>query len=80
MKSPNTVLGKNRRMKTVLITFKPDSGNTVATWTMTDKKIFITNAIGLFVSMDKMLGSQFEAGLAHLKSIAETSNIAAAHH
>jgi len=29
-------------------------------------------AIGLFMNMDKMCGSQFEEGLANMKSIAET--------
>lgn len=57
-------------------TVKREGAQTVATWTMTGKKIFITKAIGLFVSMDKMLGPQFEAGLANLKSIAESSSIA----
>jgi hypothetical protein len=53
-------------------TFKADGDkSTTVTWTMTGKKIFITKAIGLFVSMDKMLGPQFETGLAGLKTIAE---------
>jgi hypothetical protein len=51
---------------------------TTVTWTMTGKKNFITKAIGLFFSMDKMLGPQFEQGLNNLKSIAESNKIAAA--
>jgi hypothetical protein len=57
--------------------FKPDGDKTVATWTMTGKKNFITKGIGLFLSMDKMLGPQFEKGLEKLKSIAESNKIAA---
>ena len=37
------------------------------------KRIFITKAICLFMSMDKMVGGQFEMGLASIKSIVETA-------
>ena len=57
----------------------PNNGNTTVTWTMTGKKNFITKAFGLFVSMDKMLGPQFEKGLATLKSISETPKVVATH-
>ena len=33
--------------------------------------IFITKAIGLFMSMDKMRGDSFEKGLADMKVIVE---------
>src|SRR5207253_5423497 len=56
--------------------FKPDGNKTVVTWTMTGNKNFITKGIGLFVSMDRMLGPQFEKGLEKLKSIAEGSKVA----
>jgi hypothetical protein len=38
-------------------------------------------AMGLFMNMDKMCGSQFEEGLANLKAIAEaqTHNLQAIH-
>lgn len=58
--------------------FKSEANKTVVTWTMTGKKVFITKAIGLFVSMDKMLGPQFEKGLEKLKAIAESGKVAAA--
>jgi len=58
--------------------FKPDADKTIVTWTMTGKKNFITKGIGLIVSMDKMLGPQFEKGLEKLKSIAEGSKVAGA--
>jgi uncharacterized protein YndB with AHSA1/START domain len=59
--------------------FKADGDKTTVSWTMSGKKNFMTKAIGLFVSMDKMLGPQFEKGLTQLKSIAESSHVAAVH-
>ena len=41
------------------------------TWAMTGKYVFITKAMGLFLSMDKMIGGSFEKGLADMKSIVE---------
>jgi hypothetical protein len=52
-------------------TFKPDGNQTLVTWTMTGRKHFIIKAFSLFMSMDKMLGGQFEKGLASMKSIVE---------
>lgn len=51
--------------------FKQNGDQTTATWSMTGKKIFITKAVGLIMSMDKMIGGQFEDGLASLKKLAE---------
>jgi uncharacterized protein YndB with AHSA1/START domain len=53
-------------------TFKPEGGGTVVTWTMSGKNNFIGKAFCLFMNMDKMVGGQFEAGLADLKAVAET--------
>jgi len=57
-------------------TFKSEGGqpagnNTVVTWTMTGSKNFIMKAFGMAMNMDKMLGGDFEKGLAAMKSIAE---------
>ena len=52
-------------------TFKPEGNLTVVTWTMSGKNNFISKAIGLFMDCDKMVGGQFEKGLAQIKSIAE---------
>jgi hypothetical protein len=38
---------------------------------MTDHKNFISKAVCLFMSIDKMIGGQFEKGLANLKSLTE---------
>lgn len=52
-------------------TFKPEGGNTLITWTMTGKNTFFFKAFGLFVDCDKMIGNDFEKGLADLKSLVE---------
>ena len=54
-------------------TFKPQANQTEVTWTMTGKNNFIAKAFCLFMSMDKMVGGQFEKGLADLKSAAEAA-------
>jgi hypothetical protein len=32
---------------------------------------YLSKLIGVFINMDRMVGSDFEAGLANLKSVAE---------
>jgi len=56
---------------TAEFTFAPQGEQTTVTWTMDGTKNFASKAIGLFMSMDQMIGSQFEKGLADLKSVAE---------
>jgi len=53
--------------------FKPEGAGTQVTWTMTGQKNFISKAIILFMSMDKMIGGQFEQGLTQMKAIAEAA-------
>jgi carbon monoxide dehydrogenase subunit G len=52
-------------------TFKPDGNQTVVTWGMSGKNNFMFKAVGLFMNCDKMLGPQFEKGLADLKTVSE---------
>ena len=52
-------------------TLQPAGGATNVTWTMNGPRLFITKVMGIFVNMDKMIGKDFEAGLANLKSVAE---------
>ena len=52
-------------------TFKPEADGTVVTWSMDGRKNFITKAMGLVMSMDAMIGGQFEKGLADLKKAVE---------
>jgi hypothetical protein len=52
-------------------TFKPEGNQTAVTWSMTGTNNFTAKAIHLFMNMDKMIGGQFEKGLAAMKSIVE---------
>ena len=52
-------------------TFEPRGDQTAVTWTMTGEKNFLTKAIHLFMSMDRMVGGSFESGLAQMKALAE---------
>lgn len=54
-------------------TFKSERNQTVVTWSMFGKNNFISKAIGLFMDCDKMVGGQFEQGLAQMKSVAEAA-------
>lgn len=44
---------------------------TSVTWAMSGSSPYIAKVIGVFVSMDKMVGKDFERGLANLKAVAE---------
>lgn len=48
-----------------------DTGSTLVTWTMTGPKTLMTKVMGIFTSMDKVVGRDFEKGLAQLKAVAE---------
>jgi uncharacterized protein YndB with AHSA1/START domain len=52
-------------------TFQDEGGKTLVTWTMTGRKIFLTKLFGLFMSMDRMIGGNFEKGLAKMKARVE---------
>jgi uncharacterized protein YndB with AHSA1/START domain len=52
-------------------TFKPNGAGTDVNWTMSGRNNLIAKAMGIFVSMDKMIGPDFEKGLAQMKSVAE---------
>ena len=58
---------------TAEFTFKPEGNQTAVTWSMTGAKNFMAKAIHLFMNMDKMIGGQFEKGLASMKSIVEAA-------
>lgn len=58
---------------TAEFTFKPDGNETVATWSMFGEKNFMAKAIHLFMSMDNMIGGQFEKGLADMKAASEAA-------
>jgi hypothetical protein len=56
---------------TAEFTFRPEGDRTAVTWSLTGTRSFMFKAIGLFMNMDRMVGGQFEEGLAQLKSVAE---------
>ena len=58
---------------TAEFTFAPKGDQTQVTWSMWGEKNFITKAIGLFVSMDRMIGGNFEQGLTQLGSVVQPS-------
>jgi hypothetical protein len=55
----------------VEFTLAPRGDATEVTWTMQGATPFIGKLIGVFVNMDRMVGREFESGLADLKAIAE---------
>jgi hypothetical protein len=50
-------------------TFVPEGGGTRVTWTMTGEHKGIGKVFALFMNMDKMVGGDFEKGLASLASV-----------
>ena len=56
---------------TVDFTLERQGDATNVTWTMQGAVPYFAKIIHLFVNMDRMVGTQFEAGLASLKTIAE---------
>ncbi len=56
---------------TTAFTFVETGGQTEATWSMYGASKFMCKALGLFINMDKMIGHQFEEGLAQMKANAE---------
>jgi hypothetical protein len=52
-------------------TLVPTTDGTRVTWAMYGPAPFVSKLMGVFVSMDSMIGKDFEAGLANLKAAAE---------
>jgi hypothetical protein len=52
-------------------TMKPDGNATKVTWAMDGPTPFLGKLIGVFMNMDTMIGTDFEAGLANLKTLTE---------
>lgn len=53
-------------------TLAPRDGGTHVSWTMSGPLNFMMKLMHVFMNMDKMVGKDFEAGLANLKAAAET--------
>ena len=56
---------------TAEFSFKEEGGRTALTWSMRGQNNFIGKAMCLVFDMDKMVGGDFEAGLAGIKAIVE---------
>ena len=52
-------------------TFNSENNQTNVTWSMYGKNNFMSKAVGLIMNCDKMVGGQFESGLAALKAVVE---------
>lgn len=55
---------------TTTFTIEPAAGGAHVTWRMAGPKTFMTRFMGVFMSMDKMIGPDFEKGLAQLADAA----------
>jgi uncharacterized protein YndB with AHSA1/START domain len=55
----------------VTFTLTPNGKQTNVTWAMQGKSPFVAKLMGVVMDMDKMVGAQFEEGLANLKRVVE---------
>jgi uncharacterized protein YndB with AHSA1/START domain len=60
-----------KAVNTAEFLLSPDAERTTVSWTMFGRNSFIGKAMGLFMNCDKMVGEQFEKGLATLKAVSE---------
>ena len=56
----------------VEFTLEPKGDATNVTWAMHGRSPYMSKVMSVFFNMDAMIGKDFEAGLANLKTIAET--------
>lgn len=54
-------------------TLEPDGGTTKVTWAMSGPQPIFARVMSLFINFDRMIGRDFDEGLANLKTIAETA-------
>ena len=59
---------------TIVFTLTPQGEMTQVNWSMQGPTPFIGKIIHVFINMDKMVGGDFETGLANLKAAAEKSS------
>jgi hypothetical protein len=52
-------------------TLQPQADATRITWTMRGPATYLSKIMSVFLDMDRMIGTDFEAGLAKLKTLAE---------
>jgi uncharacterized protein YndB with AHSA1/START domain len=56
---------------TAEFTFKPEGNQTAVSWSMSGRNNFMSKAFCLFMNMDKLVGGDFEKGLAQMKTVVE---------
>lgn len=77
-KEPNRIAMDLHMMKpfdchnVVVFTFTEKEKGTQVTWAMEGPQPFMGKVMSLFINMDKMVGGQFEEGLANLRLVTET--------
>jgi hypothetical protein len=60
-----------RASNTSSLRLQPAGGGTEVTWSVTGRKTLMLKIMGIFRSMDAMMGPDFERGLARLKAVSE---------
>jgi hypothetical protein len=50
---------------------QPNGSSTNVTWAMSGPLTYPAKVMSVFMSMDKLIGSDFETGLANMKAVAE---------
>jgi len=60
-----------KAVNTAEFTFKPEGAGTLVTWTMNGKNNFMGKVFHMVMDIDKMVGKDFEKGLASLKGVVE---------
>jgi len=58
---------------TAEFTFKLEDGRTAVTWSMFGTNNFMAKAMNLVINCDRMVGGQFEQGLANLRAVVEAA-------
>lgn len=56
---------------TVVFTLAPEADGTRVTWAMSGEQPYLSKLMGVVFNMDKMVGGEFDKGLADLKALAE---------
>jgi uncharacterized protein YndB with AHSA1/START domain len=59
----------------VVFTLVPEGGATRVTWSMRGRTPFVARIVHVFLDMDRMVGGDFERGLAALKRLSEAPQI-----
>lgn len=60
-----------KALNDVVFTLEPAGAGTDVTWTMSGSCTLVSKTMGLFMSMDRMVGGEFERGLSDLKKLVE---------